>query len=519
MPKIVVHEKVLGHLTRGLYRSPASALRELVSNAWDARASLVNINTHYPSFLQLSVQDDGIGFTAKEFKALMEGGIGNSNKRSGEEPEKPGGRPVIGRLGIGMLGIAQICGGFSITSRTAKDKGFKATVRLYDLLREKLDKDDPNIVKETVATNDSELGVTEVDVGEYTFEENYDPRDTPVGTLILTDRLHPVFIRSFQNSVNSQDFKAPSTDWAIAVKQTQEVHSLRELGEYWRLLWELSASVPVPYLSASALPHEIIKADQKLLKSYDFKVVVDGINLAKPLWFKGNQAGYTVVPIEHQSHMIYGRELKFHGYIAVQEGSQIRPDELRGILIRIKNVGIGYYDASLLDYRFNEGPRSRWVTGEIYVDNGLEDALNVDRDSFNRFHPQYRKLQEIVHDKLRNNVFPAVYKQIDVRSKKKSQGRDVKRQESLREVIEASLERPVELKTEKKSASISPSVKVLKSRVEVNLHSVENLKTKKSNKSLASSILTIYDVSQSLDSPEERRNMFQTLLLKLLSKW
>jgi hypothetical protein len=33
MPKIIVHEKALAHLSRGLYRSPASALRELVSNA------------------------------------------------------------------------------------------------------------------------------------------------------------------------------------------------------------------------------------------------------------------------------------------------------------------------------------------------------------------------------------------------------------------------------------------------------------------------------------------------------
>lgn len=50
MPKIRVHEKALAHLSRGLYRSPASALRELVSNAWDANATTVAINTNYPNF-------------------------------------------------------------------------------------------------------------------------------------------------------------------------------------------------------------------------------------------------------------------------------------------------------------------------------------------------------------------------------------------------------------------------------------------------------------------------------------
>jgi HSP90 family molecular chaperone len=46
--KIKVGEKALAHLSRGLYRSPASALRELVSNAWDANAKIVRIDTNYP---------------------------------------------------------------------------------------------------------------------------------------------------------------------------------------------------------------------------------------------------------------------------------------------------------------------------------------------------------------------------------------------------------------------------------------------------------------------------------------
>src|SRR5712691_3545904 len=116
MPKIKVHEKALAHLSRGLYRSPASALRELVSNAWDANAKIVRIDTNAPHFSQLSIQDDGDGFAKADFEQLMEGGIGNSEKRSGEI-QLVNGRPMIGRLGIGMLGIAQITGTFTITSK------------------------------------------------------------------------------------------------------------------------------------------------------------------------------------------------------------------------------------------------------------------------------------------------------------------------------------------------------------------------------------------------------------------
>src|SRR4249920_953376 len=94
MPKIKVHERALAHLSRGLYRSPASALRELVSNAWDANATRVTIDTNHPKFFQLSIEDDGDGFTGEEFAELMGGGIGNSTKRIDPKPLKYG-RPTI----------------------------------------------------------------------------------------------------------------------------------------------------------------------------------------------------------------------------------------------------------------------------------------------------------------------------------------------------------------------------------------------------------------------------------------
>src|SRR5690242_8824588 len=107
MPKITLHEKALAHLSRGLYRSPASALRELVSNAWDANATEVHIDTSAPRFTRIAIRDDGDGFTEEEFARHMAGGIGNSEKRQSGVPLRCG-RPTIGRLGIGMLGIAQI---------------------------------------------------------------------------------------------------------------------------------------------------------------------------------------------------------------------------------------------------------------------------------------------------------------------------------------------------------------------------------------------------------------------------
>jgi len=273
VPKIKVHEKALAHLSRGLYRSPASAIRELVSNAWDANAKVVRVNTNYPNFFQLSVQDNGDGFTKNEFKTLMEGGIGNSEKRSEESPLISD-RPVIGRLGIGLLGIAQICGAFTVTSKNRQGEGFRAHVDLYDLLKEKLDRNDPAIIKQLETreagvspdAEEDEYEVREVDIGEYTFDKDFDPGSVRRGTTIITDDIHPTFVQTFKESLNKEvfpKFKEPPSDWSKALKILSGVHSLQELGDYWRLLWEMSAACPIPYVSDRALPKGIISQDQK----------------------------------------------------------------------------------------------------------------------------------------------------------------------------------------------------------------------------------------------------------------
>ena len=514
MAQIKVHEKVLGHLSRGLYRSPASALRELVSNAWDADARLVRIGTNFPSFFQLSVEDNGRGFTKKQFQALMEGGIGNSQKRPGGD-KTPFGRPLIGRLGIGLLGIAQICGSFTITSNPEKGEGFKARVRLYDLLKKQMDTGTG-----IVSTAGS---VTEVDIGEYEFLPAPDRKKKGTGTLVFADAVHPTFTEVFQHSLKFPKYKDPARDWKKSLAVVSRVHSLQELGDYWRLLWELAAGCPIPYLGKEAVPKRLIADEQDALSGYEFGLIVDGIRLFKPIYLRGNPNGYTTVRIPQHSQLVYGNELTFHGYIVVQEGTQLHPDELRGILIRIKNVAIGYYDPSMLDYRFNEGPISRWVTGEIFVEKGLEDALNIDRDSFNRFHPEYRALQQFVHETLQNQVFPEVYKQIEVRSDKKEKERTKAHRETLKSVVSEATGSSISFRyaAEDRDEKLPPvaSLSERKNRLEIILPNPETVKGKKKYHSLISAMLSIFEIAIREKTHEKQREKFADLLQKLLRKW
>src|SRR5882762_9538240 len=78
---IYLSAKVFGHLSQGLYRTPAGAIKELISNSFDADATLVRIHTGFPQFETFSCEDNGTGMSIEEFDRLMNRGIGNSYKR------------------------------------------------------------------------------------------------------------------------------------------------------------------------------------------------------------------------------------------------------------------------------------------------------------------------------------------------------------------------------------------------------------------------------------------------------
>jgi len=407
---IKLSSKTLVHISSGLYRSTANALKELVSNAFDADANVVRINTNYPEFDVLTCTDDGNGMTEKEFKRLMDGGIGDSDKRTGatdealDSPRTKEGRPIIGRIGIGMLAIAQVCYEFKIVSHHKESKtAFEAVLNLR-----------PYRLLEASADEQKE----EYEIGFYKCESiSYDARRA--GVLISTNDLVPTYIQRYREDVQREKFRKPPKSFAGFIKEvTKKKHkSIRSLGDYWRLFWELSVSCPVAYIEGGPLRRELIEAAVKSdsreeakqapeiikalvaeLKGYNFNVVVDGISLRKPVLIPSNEKEKTegrITPVTHTDKVI-GLPLEFRGYIYTQ-GAAIYPKELRGILIRVKNVAIGGYDSSCLDYESVQGFRFDWVSGEIYVDQGLEEALNVDRYSFNEVHPHYLTLQKEVH--------------------------------------------------------------------------------------------------------------------------
>jgi hypothetical protein len=127
--KLRASDRVIARVTDGIYRQPASAIRELISNAWDADAKNVTILTDAPRFSRIYVRDDGVGMS-HETLARMLHNIGGSAKRSKEgsalgitstsDPDRtPGGRLLIGKIGIGLFSVSQLARRFRIVTKTS----------------------------------------------------------------------------------------------------------------------------------------------------------------------------------------------------------------------------------------------------------------------------------------------------------------------------------------------------------------------------------------------------------------
>ncbi|NOQ16371.1 MAG: ATP-binding protein, partial [Methyloprofundus sp.] len=162
--KLETDEKVLARVTDGIYRLPGSALRELISNAYDADADNVIIDTDVPRFENMTIRDDGNGMSIDTLVNLI-GHIGGSAKRN-EQGKKLAvtdaldstlslnkKRKLIGKIGIGLFSVAQLTRDFEIiTKQEGNDFYLKARVRLFNYSDEYIREQEKNSTAERGAS-------------------------------------------------------------------------------------------------------------------------------------------------------------------------------------------------------------------------------------------------------------------------------------------------------------------------------------------------------------------------------
>ena len=517
---VEVSSKILGHISAGIYRSPGGAIKELVSNAFDADATRVAITTNWPSFDIITCRDDGSGMTQDKFQRIMTQEIGNSAKRvrnDGNDYDLTNqGRPIIGLLGIGILGVAQICHEFKVISHHREtETAFSARIRLADFLREKVSDISPDIAPKQP-----------IDVGQFMVETiEYEPDKT--GTYVLISDMRSAFIRKFRETSGKDPL--PSK-FSAFLEKIHRARSVKSLSDYWQMVWELTVACPIPYDDVGPFDWNKIEVEpepkkqlihlQQSLKKYQFEVVIDGLSLRKPNHYplaspqlpKQERITGKLFSVD-ENIKVYGQAFKLSGYIYLQNSRAVEPMELRGLLVRIRNIAIGTYDPTLLTYPKIPAPRFNWISGEICVEGEVEFILNIDRDSFNETHPHFVKLKEIIHNLLRDKIFPEAGRGQRERSQEMREDRENKKQETLKSVIRQELgDNYLLTSTDEKSFPLT--IDTAGNMIFKNNQS-EFLPKSKSKRELIQLIAHAFEIS--MEVPEEkRREKFYQLLLEFV---
>ena len=478
---LATSERIIARVTDGIYREPWAAFRELVANAYDADASYVVIETGQPEFERVTVRDDGIGMSPKTLAYVLNN-IGGSSKRTAEGAEleivqrdahdlSPGGRKLIGKIGIGLFAVAQLTQHFQIVTKTAGESHrISATVRLKTHDEERLQRGDAEYVAGDVAI----------------VQQKVPDKERPTqGTSVVLYHVRPEVRRVLQSAklweavsvgteVGESILKPPEfhighsfgktaeksrLPWDAADEPedkfdlffkaiggasrsgTRSAH-LDHFDEYLRLIWKLSLSLPLDYIGSH--PFDLKASDGVVLMGLTgdkgkaqelnlaptvslrdhlglqargerttapFSVVLDGIALRRPIRLplsleKESRVGAPVMiaarqtnPFVEESLDRAGGPLSFEAYL--YWNSRIIPKETAGVLVRIRGASGTLFDPTFLNYRVSEQTRLRQITAEIFVEEGLDSAVNIDRESFNFSHPHFLYIQRWLHRALR----------------------------------------------------------------------------------------------------------------------
>lgn len=116
-----------------MYHSPVAAIAELISNAWDADATvvLVSLPASKASTSTFVIEDDGIGMTLEECQSRFLN-VGYNRRGKKADARTPGGRPPMGRKGIGKFagfGVAQIVEVTTTSKVTGETARFSLDIR------------------------------------------------------------------------------------------------------------------------------------------------------------------------------------------------------------------------------------------------------------------------------------------------------------------------------------------------------------------------------------------------------
>ncbi len=340
-----VNKEVVSHLSLGLYRNFARAIKELISNSYDAGATEVKIKLDLDRG-EIIVRDNGRGMSLEDIekKFLTIGYVTQPSDKLDEL-----GRKRIGTFGIGCLSVFPYC-------------------NTVHVITKKMDSDD--LIELTIETQRFFTGT---------------PSDIEKEKAKCT--------------VHKSDLAKKDGETIISLKGIKQ-HLIKELrqksGSGWSSIDKFSGFEKFKWTISQYSPIQF-SPEQRILRSF----FADAERVPMRLWLDGKEL-FRNVP-ENIEILDKGEE-KFGNvhlkYVITTAKKPVEPEEARGLQVRLRDVAVGLptdFEVSKLTGKVPG--KLNYISGEVCVLDGLDSFLMIDRDSFS-YTQEVSEMQDFFRKKL-----------------------------------------------------------------------------------------------------------------------
>jgi len=442
-----VAAQIIKHISAGLYRSPGSSIKELLSNSFDADASNVVVTFHFSYPLgelhldKITIRDDGVGMSVKDLYYVFTH-IGGSEKDTtkGSKLTEKKGRKVIGRMGIGMLSVASACRGFIVRTKKAEETReyiAKISLSFFD-----------DTIKRSESMDKSKLGNVDLMSRYMEGYDSYTEVEISEFKPPFLEMMVPTITRSFiwnsqKNGENDSEY------FEKFVEFIQYEEKLGKLAQIDRLVTDIGCMSPVEYLPDGPVRKKIIVNGEEVLipgtndpeydaiknmaKNLDFNVKIrlevttgqesslirNSFKVFKPFLYPNLRLVEKVSfdKLEPYVYILPNREDKIlndngeyeqaivRGYY-YHQSKRISPVEYSGLLFRVFNVAMGNEFSDPMKFFVDTYMIYQQSLVEISLEDGFQEIVNLDREGLFEGSNAYRYLKNYLIHYIRGDPPP-----------------------------------------------------------------------------------------------------------------
>lgn len=346
---IIVDKSVVSHLSLGLYRNFARAVKELISNSYDASATEVKIKLDLKKKL-IIIRDNGKGMDLKEIKEKFLT-IGRVSLPSDEIDEM--GRKKVGNFGIGCLSVFPYCTSLHLlTKKKGQEDIIELNIDTSRFFNENTSSIDVSNISQEKVNYKKYLGDLELEQGE---------------TIITMKGIKPHLVKDLMK------------------RKSSGISTIDKFEGYEKFKWTLSQYAPIQF-----------PPERKDLRDF---FSIEGL-IPLRVFLEGKEI-FRNVPKE--TEILEMGEKRFDEvhikYVIMTPMKPVEPSESRGLQLRLRGVSIGLPRDFDVTKKGRVLGKLNYLCGEISILSGLGDSLMINRDSFS-YTQQVADLEEFFREKL-----------------------------------------------------------------------------------------------------------------------